>query len=269
MKLDKIEEVKTLLDDISKAAGVELKKFNAPSYEMPTFIFCNLLERAAINIITIRILIERLEKMPSIEGPIGILLRSNLLDYMIGLYLRSVIKKDLELKDGKDYLNEAIKPIATDHIKYSLMYLKRLKDTVNCTDEMYRNGIKSLHGSYRVFFKEGEINYSKPEEMLIQSSSISPSKLFSKINTPGQKNYTHRLYDFYQLYSKYDHFGILTNHLQARGRIASYKNLVEALKFVVQGMSIYAQLLHSESDVKIDSSKLKELEEKFTGIQLN
>jgi len=268
MKLEKIEEIKTLLDEISKAAIVELKKFDASSYEIPTFIFCSLLDRAAINLLTIRILIERLEKQPSMEGPIGILLRSNLLDYMIGIYMRSAIKKGLNLRDGKDYLNEAIQPIVADQIKYALLYLKMSKNSGNCSDEVFRNGVEKLHESYRVLFKQGEINYLEPEKMLKQPSSISATELFKKISASEDKQYTSGLYDLYQLYSKYDHFGLLTNHLQSRGTIVKYKTILEAIKYVAQGMSHYAELLQAETTVEIDPTEIKRLAMKFTQIQL-
>lgn len=187
--------------------------------------------------------------------PIGLLVRTSLLDYMVYLFfiekLNDVTISDKEL-EIKKYLVDAIH-------RYHLDIDEKLKRR-EINELQYRQASADVRRLYPEYFKNSEP---------IKGSQTSPRKIIDYLKTRNAKLYEESLkaYNAYTMLSKYEHVGAFTydiyrSHLRdAKFDIGGIVNCLLQLHF-----AIHLIFRHISSDEKLDKElgdSINILAEKF------
>ncbi|HEY8658506.1 MAG TPA: hypothetical protein VIL78_05690 [Hanamia sp.] len=141
---------------------------------------------------------------------IGIIVRSILLDSLIGLNFYKILKDNLHKSDKflKIELNNFCNSVLSDGLRQTLDYYEQLKVEEVIKPEDLKNLYNVFSNKYNFFLEQSGGVGTKPN---------SKFKFFSKQKPPYKpivsdaemKGIALKLQELYNIYSKYDHFGIL------------------------------------------------------------
>lgn len=196
----------TLINNIDKKIN-ELNAFlvdkKIEELTFPTeWAFYFIMERYFINIKTIKVLIPRMQKDILNEIPIGLILRTSLLDSLIALDLFCLSK-------DADNLEVKIRNLLIDNIINTVNYF----DELNKYEEIDITDVKSVRaimdkGLQLLLSKMGIKDIDELMQEKDNHRFNSPKAIFKQLMNSKYKTYA-KCYDYYNYYSKYEHFGVL------------------------------------------------------------
>jgi len=191
--------------------------YNKKSEFPEEFTWLSFAERITNNLYSINILIQKIENNPYVENAIGLILRSNLNDYLTIIYLTNIL-----LENEDRFKKELIK-----YHKDNVYYLKRHATTAK--EEGYLNESQ---------YEELITNFTKNYKILLDKLNT----VFTNLSNPRFKceilpNHFDA-YDLYIYFSKYEHFGFITYFMQRQKISSDFDSIKKGIRYSLVGLKI-------------------------------
>ena len=238
--LEKLKIARELLNEIIYVGEEALIKLNHVEVNHNLQIFHGCLGRFVHNLDSVHILLEHYPANRNVETAIGLAIRASLLDFMTIAYLFTYSAD--ATKDNPEAHNKyetEIQTLIGDHLYNFIPYIKLMRDKNFINQGVYKTIIKNMWVHFPHAFNTNEIDYERPEQkLLIIKKFKSPKELFLRMsNHPLTKDLA-GIYDLYSYYSKYEHFGVLTNFFRNQGINRNFINIITSTDYMVRGMAM-------------------------------
>lgn len=213
-------------------------------YPLSDFVFIGFFNRYIDTITSTNILLQHYKEKRNVETSIGLTFRASLLDFMIAVYIGTY---ELEIDDiqpeTQKKFDEALTNFICDQIKYSIKHLELAYKSQIITYLEYSNGLKNFHDKHSAFFTHFD---EKNLSGCLKGKKFSITDVFNRIHQNKQLKHLSQVYDYYTFYSKYDHFGILTNSMQNMPVSEEFARIRLSYDYIYKGL-ISATLKLSET----------------------
>lgn len=238
-----------LLEDVIPAGRKLLNDIPTDHFKETRFIKVNILERHINRIDVIISLLKQWEKSPFVEDSIGLIIRGCLSDVISEFYIEDLHSKVKTCPSPEEeaYL-KATSSFLADHIRAGLGHNKALTDAGVFTREHSKERIDNWRALYPPYFKQEPVNYDNPQKNILPQPFPKAAQIIKLIRNSEilQKFNLDDLYINYFYYSKYEHFGVTTNHLQNSDMNMSFYFMMDSLSYVLLSCQILS--VHVEDD---------------------
>lgn len=244
-----LQKLTMLLEDAIPAGRKLLKDIPVDHFKETRFIKVNILERHINRIEVIIFLLSQWEKRPSVEDSIGLIIRGCLSDVISEFYIEDLHYKVKTCPSPEEevYL-KATSSFLADHVRAGLSYNKALTDAGVFSKEYSKESIDRWKALYPPYFDTNPINYDNPLKNILPQPFPKAAQIIKSIRNSEmlQKFNLDDLYINYFYYSKYEHFGVTTNHIQNSDMNMSFYVMMESLSYVLLSCQILS--IHLEDD---------------------
>lgn len=194
---------------------------------------------------------------------IAIVLRASLLDYLTTIYLRTFLAEKLAgLEGAANRYNEQIEKLTSEQIRRFLNVSGKEKKTDLYDHQKFCNLTDSLYQNFKYLFDETKpINCDNPSKSLKYTrnddikSYIIKDRLDNYSKNLERINYL-EVFSLYDLFSKYDHFGVASMTLEYIETDEICENIFWSLFHISDGLSFCVDLLKSETGSDSDFEKI-------------
>jgi hypothetical protein len=250
------------IEEIPKSLSLFHETFVPNSVQWFTL---GMLQRLLNSSTSIKILLKKYTKDGIIDFGVGIIIRSVLLDILIGLNLYKELKNGLvNIEDNNELVNSLDKfciEVLSDGFSNTLDHFELLRKYEIITEKKLEELYNQFCENYSDFIiQDGKAN-SKPK--VRNKKKVNAKELFMKSILDGHiKDIAKNVYELYMIFSKYDHFGFLSieiNNLDIESKLPRveqsislfvnhYANLVDLLHRVTPKTNILDDLLISSQN---------------------
>lgn len=249
------QDIIRTVEDVSILGAQVLEKIPDKNYELTTFTFINFLERFTGYTKSISLLLKNYSN--NTETSIGLVLRTSLLDFFTIAYL-STYHPQIDTNENLTNFQKKIGELNSDHIHNTFKYLKlSLKNRIISKQE-FNSAIDSTWDNFSFLFQNSDIDYEFPERKLIYKKFKSPTELFTRINSHKSLKAVSNVYDIYTYYSKYEHYGIMTHHMQRYDLKQDIERINLSLKYLIFGLTLSVTFINES--LQSFNSEINELE---------
>ncbi|NER17538.1 hypothetical protein [Spongiivirga citrea] len=191
---------------------------------------------------------------------IAIILRASLLDYLTTIYLRTF---QLEMKAGlKSNYTEELKKLLSEQIRRFLIVREADRKTPRYDHESFCSMVNKIYLEFDFLFdKSVPLDYNKPIKSLKYSrqDDISSQTIRKRLDSFSEnlKNIDyHHVFELYDIFSKYDHFGIISMFLEELeiNEVCDY--IFWSIFHIVDGITFCEELLKDEVNSKSNFEKI-------------
>lgn len=194
---------------------------------------------------------------------LAIVLRASLLDYLTTIYLRTFQAEKLAgLEGAENRYNEQIEKLTSEQIRRFLSVSSKDKKTDFYNHQKFCKLTDSLYHNFNhLFDKSKPLNYDHPSKSMKygRNDDIKPSIIRERLD-----NYSKNLkrisylevFSLYDLFSKYDHFGVASMTLEYIETDEICENIFWSLFHISDGLSFCVDLLKSETGTTSDFQKM-------------
>lgn len=197
------------------------------------------------------------------EQTIAIVLRASLLDYLTTLYLRTFhAEKKAGVKSLKSSYDEEFDKLLSEQIRRILTVSSKDKNTSAYNHDSFRNSVDTMYLNFRTLFDDSKpIDYEKPANSLKykRQDDISSTAIRNRLDHFAKNlkgiDYLH-VFSLYDIYSKYDHFGVMSMLLEHMDINEVCDNMLWSVFHITDGISFCVDLLKDEVGCKSDFDKL-------------
>lgn len=216
------------------------KEFNKKDYKTQDFLLTLMLQRYRDNFSSLIILLKEFHASNDfLEPPIGILLRSIIYDSMVVMFaLAPELEKDNQNYD-KAIIYERLNKYISDQL-YKIMTdtNKAVNDKFLTSDQrdiMFNNLVLKTPFLFTKVKLE-KADYLQFKNIFKYKGKIDFEKEFRSLSVEKVKNVCMNLYDIYNFYSKYFHFGIYTYDLR-RDKNELFKYIFKSIAYSTNACS--------------------------------
>ncbi len=192
-----------ILDWLTEECSHISKHFHQAERTNIMFFSLTMLDRLDFSCRSLRVLMREMEKETKLEYSCGIIIRSVILDYMIVLNAVDILMNNQP--DSRKQLYYFCSSFLADSVDralgdISVIYSKKPQTDL---DKLYANIVGLNPEFFDTYPQDGKRPVLKPEF----KKALSPSKLNKQIRDSAHLSSEAGVYEAYQFYSKYDHFG--------------------------------------------------------------
>lgn len=226
----------------------------------------NLIERQRHSAISLEVLLKEYQREPLHDHSVGIILRSALLDALIGFNLYAyILENENETPEViLEKLNEMARAFLADGIGISITLIESYASHSFINGKMLREFYIQVVKKYGEFFEPYELDGSKPV-LLKFGFDLSPKNLYKRMIKHDSLKNARWIYDKYMLYSKYDHQSILYRQFFTQENDIKKERIHEStVDLVMNSFAIHCVLLHSFPDDEFISDQYRDINE-FVG----
>lgn len=262
--LNKLSSILQLLNQIVKDGFILIGTYKYKFDEVLKVPYAQYTLRSIYCFESIKCLLEGfLSKKFYREFSISILLRSGLLDYLTILYLKSFytqINQEQSIFESSYY--SELEKLLTNQIFRMLKFT--MSNKAELPDELYNKYIDTIYeDNYFLFAKKA--NYNNPIESLRYNKGfITNPKILERLkkceNEIGRAYIS--VYNLYDEYSKYDHFGLHGVKYQRLNINTLFGNILKSLFFTSDGLKIALSFINEqciENEVKMISNNCESI----------
>jgi hypothetical protein len=273
----KLHQFRRIIKEIVEV-GIKIDSRNkSGSYKEYLFVRVNLFQRFIRRLEAINILLEHLETNISIEDSIGLIIRSGLIDFLQMTYLdllhvkfegEKTEENEIKLsKQTRNYLAEHIRTVIGFMNDYK--YFDKFPDSIK-GDDKYKLGIDLLKKDYPAYFKDESIaDYNKPYENFNFGKFPKNRELLKEILEfkPFDDLNVFIAYDGFHNYSKYEHFGVMTNRMQTQDTNRLMLNIFAYLHFLLLGAYMCCSHINTEiHNIETEVTEIKKLNKEYVDL---
>jgi len=248
-----IDKTSNFINDYTKIITQFLKNISGknlgPKYKLSTEFILEVLKRFNANSIAVNNLLVLLKNNFTLIHPIGLLIRSSLLDFIMLMYLNS--KNNSEIINDKEWIESQLKIIYSNQLNHTLKdfdkqyinpKLTQLKDLLA---EKFPSLIIKKEGIYNIKHKGKISTY----DMILKMKNNSYTKPFVGV------------YERWSFYSKYEHYGVLTYDIQRVDEIIILSGIAKSIWTILIGiMNCFNMVPQINDKINIDSEIKDKLE---------
>lgn len=245
---------KTLLEEGFSIIHDNNDKFNVYQSLFKRYIYCF----ESLNTLLKDFDTDKLHRAHSI----AIVLRASLLDYLTTLYLKTYhLEKKAGVKSFKSSYDEEFEKLLSEQVRRLISVSNKDKDTDMYDHASFCGFIDNIQRNFKFLFDNSKpLDYDKPENSLRykRRDDISPSVIRTRLDSFSKNmngiDYLH-VFTLYDLYSKYDHFGIASMLIEQMDINEVCENMFWSIFHLVDGITFCEQLLKEEVNSKSDFKK--------------
>lgn len=234
----------------------------------PTFCL-GIIERLCHSSKTIKSLLEKIELVPSHESSVGIILRTLLLDTLMGMNLFKIYCDSEVEGDSQEIIYEKSSIFCainlSDGLSKTLSYLTDAKKYGYINEEQLKEAYKNTVTSKSYFFEPYHNDGTVP--VLRHRKYFSPQKLFEVLASDPNMKKTASIYDAYLYFSKYDHFGIMYYEIIRMDKMEKQRIYIEAFEALVAHLTfliiILLKTFEKDEFLKVKAMQVNEYFEKM------
>lgn len=195
------------------------------------------------------------------EHSIAIILRASLLDCLTTLYLRTF---HAQKKAGINSLNYDIEfdKLLSEQIRRILTVTPRDKNTPAYNHDVFCKSVDTMYLNFKSLFDDSKpIDYNNPSDSLKykKKHDISPLQIRKRLDDFSKNlkgiDYLH-IFSLYDIYSKYDHFGVMSVLLEHMDINEVCDNMLWSIFHITDGISFCVDLLKDEVGCQSDFDKM-------------
>jgi len=195
-----------------------------------------MLQRLAYSSKAIKKLLADYTDNPEFDFSIGVLIRPVILDSLIGFNLLAILKtclaQNLEHDLTIEKINIFCNGILSDGLMQTLKYFNQLESYGLIASDDLRDMYNQFSVAYSDFLEQPEGKNTMPRAKYRIDSTA--NNQFRKLAVdPELKPMGHTLYELYNIYSKYDHFGFLFFEVYNYERDIKEKRMSAAISLFV------------------------------------
>lgn len=230
--------------------------------EIDSIQFCciGLLSRLRLCSTGLRSLLSNINSNPSLEFSCGIVLRSSILDSLIALNIYRLLleaeKSQGTTEEKRSIVKEFCDEILSDGLKQTVKYVRTAYEMNIIDQQKMTDTFVNFTKSHQRFFHTYPGDGSLPIVKI--NKNHGPIDLFKTLaNTPELQSLS-KIYDTYQFFSKYDHFGILYFDVINYTYIEQLERISSAVEILVGTLSFLhlALRMYNEDDFLIKQSNV-------------
>lgn len=255
---EKIIRLKNELKEIVKLSYLineKTKMRDSGTITQTLIIFVNFFLRFIYCLESVNsLLIDFENKYSSKEHSISLILRASLLDYLNILYLKSYMpdkngtfntSQSMYTFEFKNYLSSQI-------IKIFDFYKVENRYGI-LTAENKRRYIDLIRDENMSLFNDGDVDYNNPSKSLIVDKaklSIGDIRFrLDQVKNVTSENYIEVLH-LYELYSKYEHFGIISMKFRNLEINHIFKNILRSLFHLIDGLAFCLEIVKIDQNIE-------------------
>lgn len=260
----------TSLERITDIGFKIIDKLEDKIFNVDILIYRDFFERFNFCFDAIKTLLpEYHENSFSKDYTIALTLRTSLLDFLNVAYLTIHYQEyNPTIQRKRDYKSELGK-ILCSHLKRTFYRLNKEYLSGNFNKSNYTKTIKNLHRDYIFLFNpEESFNLENPSETLIYKQEISNKTIINKLKTHSDINIRNygRAIGYYELYSKYEHYGILSRRFLRVDVNERFRNILESLELLIVGATAAISFFRNVIDIKNEEKEFSENSLALNGI---
>lgn len=186
--------------------------------------------------------------------PIAIILRASILDYLTILHLKTFhLEKKAGIKNEKSNYNQEYEKLLSDQIRRIISISETEKNNTSYNHNQFCNHVNGIYSCFEYLFdKSIPLDYSFPEKSLkhkrrdVISIPIIRKRLIMFSENLIGIDYEEIL-NLYNIYSKYDHFGVVSILLESFNINEICDHIFSSLFHLGDGISFCVDFLKEES----------------------
>lgn len=242
-----IETLESYIENI-KSSLFSFNKENPKDYHVR--IFHNFLQRTYYGTRSILALFKEFEKDTNFKFPIGLQVRTCLLDFLTISYLIKFVGNEQSFRREIARLN-------CISVKRTYKEIKDDFEQEKLTQNEFEDEIITLHSHFQDNFSLKTGN--QLPTLNTQIKPISPKAMADDI-LAGSLSQHGLSYEIYQYYSKYEHYGTFTKAILDFPPEYEFDKLVLSFLFILRGTRLCYQVMN------IDKTKIHEIENMITAL---
>lgn len=270
LNIQKRDLICNSLESISIIGSEIINKVENKTLNIDVLIYRDLFERFIFCFSSVGLLFKDYnESTFSNDYAISILLRTSLIDFLNVVYLKIHHNEYETEKESKQNYKTELGKFLCSHLKRVFDRMNKEYLSGNFSDQNYSKTILALKNDYIFLFeKDSEFNIKEPWKTLIYKKEISNKTIIDKLKTQPDlrvRNYG-RAIGLFDLYSKYEHYGILSRRFQRVDINERFRNVNESLDLLIIGaeyaITFFQYITNLEHEKKLfyeNSSKLKRI----------
>jgi len=278
-KLSNINRKQTIkiVDNLDKivALGFQIeKKFQGRSLHIETSVYASYFQRFICCYESVSMCIKKFNNgIYHFEYPISILLRASLLDCLTLIYLRSYYEEiPTELNNTKPNYNTELGKLLSSQIRRILTPSKADRNSNQFNLDSFKNTIDVTVEKFGYLFNDSKnIDYNKPSRSLIYgkhsdeiTNPIIRKRLDHKYNYSD--HYHPHIFYLYDIFSKHDHFGMMSMLLSKMDINEVFENFSWSLYYIRDGIVLSLEFLRREENFEQEYHEFKRLCRNLGGI---
>lgn len=254
------------LDNIFPTGFNVLNKFYGKSNHITTNVYASYFQRFNSCFESTSILLKEFSQNKfHLEYPISILLRASLLDCLTLLYLRSYYE-EINSESNKTHPNfdSEFGKLLSSQLRRILSLSKQDKESTRFNAESFKKTVDIMMASYSYLFNDPEnVDYNNPTKSLIygdyKKHEIKNSKIrrrLDEVYKDSPQTHLHIFY-LYDIYSKHDHFGLMSIALLKMDINEVFENFTWALYYIIDGYYYSLEFLRQEEEIEMEYKSLR------------
>lgn len=263
--LDDEKKLKLLIqlnDEVISIANEAKYKIPEDDYPLLDFVWIGFFNRFIDTLVSTNILLQYYKEKRNVETAIGLTFRASLLDFMIAVYFGTY---ESEIDDKKPETRKRLDDVLTnficDQLKYTIKHLELAHKLQVITYQQYSIGLKNFFEKHKIFFTHFD---EKNLTSCLKGKKFTVTEVFNRIHQDKQLKHLSEVYDYYIFYSKYDHFGILTNSMQSMSITEEFARIRLIYDYIYKGViSMSLKLCETHKDLLKYGYDLQRVYKKF------
>jgi len=244
--------LKVILEEGHKLIGENSDRFNVYQSLYKRYIYCF----DSLYILLNGFGNEKIYRANSI----AIILRASLLDYLTTIYLRTY---QLEKKAGlKSSYKEEFQKLLSEQVRRMLIVTEADKKTSIYNHDDFCKSVDRIYLHFDFLFdKSKPLDYNKPIKSLKynRQDDINPQTIRKRLDHFSHNlkkiDYQH-VFSLYDIFSKYDHFGVMSMLLEEMEINEVCENIFWSIFHIVDGVTFCERLLKDEVKSKSNFKKI-------------
>ncbi len=259
LNLKKKQLVCSSLEKMTDIGFKIIDKLEDKTFNVDKLIYRDYFERFIFCFDTIKTLLpEYSESTFSKDYTIALTLRTSLLDFLNVVYLTILFQEyDPTVQRKCDYKSELGKVLCS-HLRRTFYRFNKEYLSGNFSQNNFTKTIKNLYHDYIFLFNTKEtLNIENPSETLIYKQEISNKTIINKLKASSDINIRNygRAIGFYELYSKYEHYGILSRRFLRVDVNERFRNILESIKLLIVGATASITFFRNVTDIEIEEKE--------------
>lgn len=248
------------LESASRIGFEIIEKVENKTFNVDVLIYRDLFERFIFCFNSVRLLFKDYNEITfSNDFAITILLRTSLVDFLNVVYLKLHYQEyETEKNSNQNYKTELGK-ILCSHIRRTLDRSNKEYSSGNFSEQNYTKTTLALYKDFNFLFETNkEFNIKDPCSTLIYKNEISNKTIINKIKSQEDiriRNYG-RAIGLFELYSKYEHYGILSRRFQRVDINERFRNIIDSLDLLSVGIMYSISFFQNIIDIKDEKQLL-------------
>jgi hypothetical protein len=223
------------LDFIAATAYEIMQKYNHSSLDLVSHAYVELLSRSWAATKGLAKLVGDLDEEPELEFASGLVIRTMIVDFFISLRGGDILERGLDGTEDeatrRSQVEQYFLSVLGDGLKQAANHFARMESNGHISELKLHEVLDNLTKRYSHFLKpysndkKVETNYPRP---------LKNDQLFEKISENDDLKNFARHFDTYHMYSKYEHFSIMsydTFRRKQEDQIDTIKTMIEILTY--------------------------------------